>query len=228
MRDIPYLGAVLAASTPTYTIAFQTYADAHNDGASTNKIYLTLTNVANGFTVMAAMSRNSNSITNVTDSLGSTWTLSLAQTNSANRYTYLYYATNTSSGSNQIVVYLNANLTFWSARAYHFSGVQLGAPQDQQTGTTGTGGAAPYASSSGSITPGAGGELVFGHAMFDAGTIVPDTTAGWLDQQSLSTVSYPGTHYYIQTNAAAIISYITNTTTSSDPYTVAITSFKHR
>jgi hypothetical protein len=224
LRDIPYLGAVL---NPTYTIQYVAQADAHNDGTTTNKLYLTITNSANGFLALAVMSRNTHPITALSDSLADTWTLAIAKTNASNRYLWVYYSTNVASGSNQIVVTISANDTFWSARCYHFTGVQLGNPLDQQTSASGTGGAFPYTISSGSITPGSAGELVIGACMVDSGSIDPDIVPGWTHPAGF-TVAYPGIHYYIQTNAAAITSYFTNTTVSSDLYDSVVTSYKKR
>jgi hypothetical protein len=223
-RDIPYLGAVL---NPSYYIQYVAQADAHNDGSTSATLTLTITNSPSSFTALAVMSRNNHPVTSVVDTLGNTWTKSLSLTNASNRFIWFYYGTNMAAGSNQITVTISVTDTFWSARAYHFTGVQLGNPQDQQTSASGTGGAIPYTISSGSITPGFNGELVIGTCIVDAGSIDPDIVPGWTHPSGFN-VAYPGLHYYIQTNAAAITSYFTNTTVSTDLYNTIVTSFKHR
>ena len=221
-----FLGAAEQQKAVVYTPTYVAQADYHNDGTTTNALVLNITNSAQGFTVLAAMSRNSKPVTNVSDTLGSTWTLSKALTNASNRYLFVYYGTNLSAGSNLITVKLSDVVTFVSARAYHFTGVQLGSPKDQETSASGTGGAAPYTVVCGPITPTSDGQLVFGSAMADAGGQEPDITGGW-NQAASPGVSYPEMHYKIQATAAAITSYMTNDT-SSDLYDSYVVSFKHQ
>jgi hypothetical protein len=212
--------------TRGYTVTYVAQADYKNDGTSTNQLWLRITNSAQGFTALSVMSRNSHPVTSVTNSLGDTWTRNVALTNASNRYLFGYYCTNTTSGSNVIIVTLDAAVTYIGARAYHFTGVQLSGPLDQQTTASGTGGAQPYVVSSGSITPGANGELVIGAAIVDVGNLDADTSNGWVLPAGYN-FTYPGLHYAIQTTAGAITSFMTNNT-SSDLYDAVVTSYKHR
>jgi hypothetical protein len=74
------------------------------------------------------------------------------------------------------------------------------------------------------ISPTQNGELVVHLSMAENGELDPETERGWLKP---SNWSYPGLHYYIQTNAAAISGTTTNLIGGLvDPYWTFISSFK--
>src|SRR3989441_93014 len=136
-------------------------------------------------------------LNSVTSSPSNTWNSTTDVNNSGKVRIQCYYAMNAASGTTTVTFNFSASVS-WEIAIHEYSGVATTSALDQQNGATGN----SSSPSSGSVTPTADGELIFGWTANSFG--VNSYTAGTGFTQRQSDLAFYASEDQVQGTAGAI------------------------
>jgi hypothetical protein len=187
---------------------------ANGGGGTTTNTGTFGANVTSGNLLIVAVASGSNAVTNVTDTVGTSYSNS-GVTNNA----YIYYGIAGGSGANTVSVTFSSASNFPILWLYEFSGNASSSPLDKHTGTTGN---STAVNSGATATTTNASELLFGFLIPTADMSAGGDQSGWTVLHDHAN-SGSATQYEIVSSTGAYSA--TGTSTTSAAWTALIATF---
>jgi hypothetical protein len=165
--------AFVAVATGTISFVQVNAATPQTPTASVSVTYPVAQTASDLNIVAVGWNDTTSTVSDVTDSLGNTYTLAIGPTTGTGLTQSIYYAKNIAAGSNTVTVTFNQAAAFPDVRILEYSGLDTKNPLDITAGAAGNGTAA----SSGAATTTSANELIFGAGM--TGTVFTAAGAGF-------------------------------------------------